>query len=91
MLTEADFKAALLSPEQRKALKEIQLTIEQKIQQANAQYQQTQQQLAELEQVKTQLQAQTQQLVAALATDESNVLPGDLSSRRFIISSKARS
>ena len=83
---EDDFKAALLSPEQRKKLKEIQLTIEQKIQQANAQYQQAQQQLADLEEVKAQLQGQTQQLVSALAADEPDILQGDLAREKVLFS-----
>ncbi len=68
--TEADFKAALLSPEQRKSLKEIQSKIEQQIQQANAQLQQAQQQLVQLEQDKQQLQAHTAQLVADIHASE---------------------
>ena len=62
---EEDFTAALLTAEQRKTLKEIQLTIEQQTQQANAQYQQAQQQLQALAQVKVQLQNETEQLLAA--------------------------
>ena len=56
--TEADFKAALLNPEQRQSLKAVQLTIEQQTQQANAQLKQAQQQLIDLEQVKAELQKQ---------------------------------
>ena len=72
--TEADFKAALLTLEQRKALKEIQQTIEQQVQQAKAQLQQAQQQLLQLGQDKAQLQEQSNQLVDGLQSDESNVV-----------------
>ena len=68
--TEADFKAALLTLEQRKALKEIQQTIEQQVQQAKAQLQQAQQQLLQLEQDKALLQEQSHQLVDALQSNE---------------------
>ena len=72
--TEADFKAALLTLEQRKALKEIQQTIEQQVQQAKAQLQQSQQQLLQLGQDKAQLQEQSNQLVDALQSNESNAV-----------------
>ncbi|MBA6390531.1 AAA family ATPase [Colwellia sp. BRX10-3] len=70
--TEADFKAALLSQEQRISLKAIQQNIEQQTQQANAQLQQVQQQLLQLGQDKSQLQKQTKQLVAAIHANEEN-------------------
>ncbi len=60
--TEADFKAALLSPEQRQNLKAIKLSVEQQTQQANAQLKQVQQQFTQLEQVKVELQGQCIQL-----------------------------
>jgi exonuclease SbcC len=70
--TEADFKAALLSQEQRISLKAIQQNIEQQTQQAKAQLQQVQQQLLQLGQDKSQLQKQTKQLVAAIHANEEN-------------------
>lgn len=75
--TETDFKAALLTLEQRKALREIQITIDQQVQQANAQLQQAQQQIVQLEQDKVQLQAQSYQLVDALHNNENAALSNE--------------
>ncbi|MFT5813676.1 MAG: exonuclease SbcC [Psychroserpens sp.] len=70
--TETDFKAALLSQEQRISLKAIQQNIEQQTQQVKAQLQQVQHQLLQLGQDKSQLQKQTKQLVGAIHANEEN-------------------
>lgn len=75
--TEDDFKAALLSQEQRISLKAIQQNINQQTQQANAQFEQVQQQLIQLEEDKYQLQSQTKQLVATIHRNEENACKSD--------------
>jgi len=76
--TEDDFKAALLSQEQRQSLKAIQANIEQQRQQANAQLQQAQQQLVQLAQDKQQLEAETRQLLADIEHTDNLVLSADV-------------
>lgn len=68
--SEQAFKAALLSQEQRSELKSLQLKIEEKNQQANAQCQQAQQQVLQLEKEQALLQTQTKQLLEAMALSE---------------------
>jgi len=70
--TEADFKAALLTQEQRLNLKSLQQEITQKTQQAKAQLTQVQQQLSQLEQDKVKLQIQTKALVESTHVDADN-------------------
>ena len=69
---EADFKAALLTQEQRLNLKSLQQEITQKTQQAKAQLTQVQQQLSQLEQDKVKLQIQTKALVESTHVDADN-------------------
>lgn len=69
-VTEDDFKAALLSPEQQKALQDIKLTIEQQLQQANAKHQQVQQQIEQLEHEHKAIQEKAEQLVQKNINDE---------------------
>jgi exonuclease SbcC len=76
--TEDDFKAALLTQQQRNTLKAIQLTIEQQTQQAKAQLQQVQQQLSLLGEDKKHLHEQTKQLVAAIHAGENAVSNNEL-------------
>ena len=70
--TESDFKAALLTQEQRLNLKSLQQDITQKTQQAKAQLAQVQQQLLQLEQDKEKLQIQTKALVESTYVDADN-------------------
>jgi exonuclease SbcC len=84
--TEDDFKAALLTQEQRNTLKALQLTIEQQTQQAKAQLQQVQQQLSQLGEDKNHLQEQTSQLVAAIEMGENSVCNNELLLKDLIFS-----
>jgi exonuclease SbcC len=84
--TEDDFKAALLTQEQRNTLKVLALTIEQQIQQVKAQLQQVQQQLSQLGEDKKHLQAQTKQLVTAIEMDENSACNNELLLKDLIFS-----
>ncbi|MBA6291135.1 AAA family ATPase [Colwellia sp. MB3u-70] len=84
--TEDDFKAALLTQEQRNTLKALALTIEQQSQQAKAQLQQVQQQLSQLGEDKNQLQAQTKQLVTAVEMGENSACNNELLLKDLIFS-----
>jgi exonuclease SbcC len=76
--TEDDFKAALLTQEQRNTLKALALTIEQQSQQAKAHLQQVHQQLSQLGEDKKHLQAQTKQLVTAVEMGENSACNNEL-------------
>jgi exonuclease SbcC len=82
--TENDFKAALLTQEQRKTLKALALTIEQQTQQAKAQLQQVQQHLSQFGEDKKHLHAQTKQLVTAIEMDENLACNNELLLRDLI-------
>ncbi|MBA6224084.1 AAA family ATPase [Colwellia sp. MB02u-18] len=84
--TEDDFKAALLTQEQRNTLKALALTIEQQSQQAKAQLQQVQQQLSQLGEDKKHLQAQTKQLVSVIEMGENSACNNELLLKDLIFS-----
>jgi exonuclease SbcC len=84
--TENDFKAALLTQEQRNTLKALALTIEQKSQQAKAQLQQVQQHLSQLGEDKKHLQAQTKQLVTTIEMGENSACNNELLLKDLIFS-----
>jgi len=83
--TEDDFNAALLTQEQRTALKTIKLDIEQQTSQANAQLQQVQQQLLQLGQDKKQLQAQSTQLLKAIQHKDEGALNQDFPLKELML------
>lgn len=85
---EASFLSALLSPEQKQDLQQLQTQLDQQIQQANGQLKQAKQQLTQLQQEKQDLQESIQALIRSQNIEESTENLVEASSTTAVIFSE---